>query len=433
MPVLEDESRLDVTGDRSGRWVRVRRTEGVGGQPGLTIDAGSTGNHLDPDRRRHLHRHEIVVVAGRLELRETWPVREVCTHETVQFVRDLHGELVAAHDGDEEAAAKDVDRLDGVVRELFTMVLDPKSGPVPDDTAGLVLASAYPLLRHPMAQGARPARIPLAVEPLLHHPDPRAAARAVLGPRVTRPLIRALAHALLPDEEGRIAWEPIVFAVMAAERCGPEQLADVLRAAPARPGAVSFSLADVDRARAFFVDGAPRRVRDRLCAALRDAGGTAAFAEELVEHDPRPPAPPVEIRPPEPDAAPPAPVAAAAVPDPEPETRRIGYPPAWRRAEGATVADLRVVLPRTGNDLLHWGTAMDNCLGMYRTVAAHGRTRIMGFADGARLEVVAEISRGRALRQLEAPGNTRPHPATDEAIVSFLRAHGLIETDARRR
>ncbi len=97
------------------------------------------------------------------------------------------------------------------------------------------------------------------------------------------------------------------------------------------------------------------------------------------------------------------------------------------------VAGLRVVLPRTGNDLLHWGTAMDNCLGMYRTVAGHGRTRIMGFADDQRLEVVAEISQGRALRQLEAPANTTPHPDVDRAIVAFLRAHRLIETDARRR
>ena len=91
-----------------------------------------------------------------------------------------------------------------------------------------------------------------------------------------------------------------------------------------------------------------------------------------------------------------------------------------------------MVLPRNGDELLEWGTHLGNCLGAYRTAAALGRTRIMGFATENGLRYAAEISPGRALRQLEAADNRLPMPSREQAIVHWLRQHRLIDTDARR-
>lgn len=358
----------------------------------------------------------------RLELRSWWPVREVRTNSVGRFVADLAGELGAAGSAD---VADDLDAIRAMVGETF----DAGAGGLVEQ----VLGSAYPLLRRPLEAGARPDEVPVPLEPMLHHGDPRTAARHSLGPRVTRPLVRALATSLLPDDDGHIAWEPLLLALMAADRCGPEQLVSILTTPPHRRGAVSFSPTDIARARAMFEAVRPRRVAEDLVAALRTEGGTTDLAHRLIRHDARPPAPPVARR---------------QRPGPEPARRqqpattpvdrggeRIDYPAAWTRVAGQTVEGSDgcvVVLPRTGNELLEWGTYMNNCLGAYRTTAAMGQTRIMGFAIDGRLRYAAEISRSRTLRQLEATDNRLPLPSREHAIVGWLRAQRLIEADARR-
>ena len=361
---------------------------------------------------------------GRLELRSWWPVREVRTPRVGQFAADLRGELATA--GSEDPGA-DL----AVVAELVSQLGPDDAGR--DHTAGAecegdltsrTLRSAYPLLSRPLELGARPEQVPVVLEALLRHTDVRAAARATLRPQVTRPLVRAVATALLPDDAGLIVWEPLQCALMAAMRCGPEQITSILSTPVHRPGAVAFSVGDVDRARAMFEGTNPRRVSETLQAALADAGGTARLATQLAEWDARPPAPPPALAPAPRDPPPQR---------PEREPDLVDHPPEWVATEGSIVAGHRVVLPRTGNELLEWGAAMDNCIGIYRHVVVTGQTRIMGFTSEGRLRVAAEVSRGRVLRQLEARGNSRPTPALDAAIVGFLRERRLIETDARRR
>lgn len=348
-------------------------------------------------------------------------MREVRTNAVGQFVADLRGEVGAAGSDDVDA---DLGRLADLVTDVF--------GVETDDLVATVLTSAYPLLRHPVAAGARPDVIPIAVEPLLRHEDARSAARHTLGPRVTRPLVRALARSLLPRDDGRIAWEPLLLALMAADRCGPEQLAAILTARPHRCGAASFSRTDIDRARAMFEDIQPRRIAEQLVDALERDGGTTELARRLIRFDARPPAPPPRPEAPAPRPRPARPAGPPMPPDPGDAT--IDYPASWTTVVGETVegASCTVVLPETGNELLEWGAIMGNCLGAYRTVAALGRTRLMGFTEAGALRYVAEISPSRTLRQLEAPGNSLPLPSRERAIVRFLRDRRLIEADARR-
>ena len=400
----------------------------------VRVEVGGTGNHLDPDRRVRLVGHELAAVGGSAVLRTWWPVPEIITNRTGQFVADLRGELAASGSPDPDTDLLELDRA-------LTRVFGPPPSGAPvgsDDPAGSItrriLASAYPLLGRPLAEGAGPEVVPVAAEALLRHDDPRTAVRATLGPRVTRPLVRALAGALLPDPRGHIVWEPVLCALMAAPSCGPEQLTAVLTTPVHRPGAIRFTVTDVDRARAMFVDRNPRRVAERLQAALAGEGGTAALLREITEWDarpPRPPAPPAPPPGPAPVREPVRPTPAAAPRDPALEP--IPYPASWRGVEGRAVVGLRVVLPATADDLVRWGQEMDNCLGAYRNAVATGRTRIMGLASAdGQLWVAAEISNGRVLRQLEGRGNTRPPRDVATQVVAFLRAHRLIDADARR-
>lgn len=419
MPLTARRTELHRSDETTGRWFSAVCDTDAGGAGRLRIQAGSTGNRIDPQRRVRRRGHDLVRVADRLELRSWWPVREVRTNEVGRFVRDSAAELDAAGSA---SASEDLAELASLTEATL--------GADPGDLASQVLTSAYPLLRRPVEAGARPDEVPIPLEPMLHHDDPRSAARHALGPRVTRPLVRALATALLPDDDGRLAWEPLLVALMAADRCGPEQLTTILSTRPHRPGAVSFSSTDIARARAMFEDTHPRRVTEDLVASLETEGGTTALARRLIRHDARPPAPPADAdpRPRRVRTAAPAVVKDRGV-------RPIEYPASWSAMVGAEVPGsdgCRVVLPRNGDELLEWGTHLGNCLGAYRTAAALGRTRIMGFATENGLRYAAEISPGRALRQLEAADNRLPMPSREQAIVHWLRQHRLIDTDARR-
>ena len=358
---------------------------------------------------------------GRTELRSRWPVQEVHTHLAGQFVADLRAHLAAAGSP----------HPDQDLAPFIDLVRDPDDVGGSDtrfgeslDLASLILRSAYPLLTRPLDAGARPERIPVPLEALLRHDDVRTATRMFLGRRVTRPLVRAVATALLPDERGCIVWEPLHCALMAAPRCGPEQLATLLATPVHRPGAADFSIHEIDRARAMFDGTSPRRVADQLRSALTEPDGTARLAARIAAWDARPPAP---ARPP------PAPL-------PRPPARRrapsaddITYPSRWSALVGRRVGCLTVVLPATGVELVRWGAEMNNCLGAYRHVAVAGRTRIVGFRRDGRLVMAAEISREGMLRQLEGVANGAPEPALAAAAVAALRRCGVMETDGRRR
>lgn len=205
----------------TGWWIDAVADRDPLGHGRIRLEIGTTGNPLDPRRRVRITGHDLVRAGGRLELRSWWPVREVHTNRIGQFIADLRGELGTVGSGDPDADLAEHDRAAGETLGDG----EPGAGAgVPDtsdadDLTGRTLRSAYPLLARPIELGARPEEAPVAAESLLRHSDARAAARSCLGPRVTLPLIRALAAALLPDERGHIVWEPVLCALMAAMRC----------------------------------------------------------------------------------------------------------------------------------------------------------------------------------------------------------------------
>lgn len=392
------------------------------------IETGATGNALDPHRK--VRRTSYVIRARPAPaVASTWPVREVVTHRLVEVVADLRAELDAAGSDDAEHDL-------GVIRRWWSSMATPPEARHETDDHQLdatLLSRAYPLLAVPVAAGARPRAVPVAAEPMLHHANPRDAVIRSFG-RATRPLIRALAERLLPEPDGSITWEPILAALMAAGRCGPEQIVDILTTPVHHAGAVAFSHQEVFRARTMFAERNPRQVATALTASLAEAGGTARLATEILAWDARPPAParPPQDQPPQNQPPRPEPTARVAVPVADRGARPTPYPERIRFVEGMSVTGHRVELVARPDDLVRWGAQLHNCLGAYRDVVAAGRTHIFGFSCQGELRVVVEISPARVLRQLETAGNTRPPPAIETELLVFLRRHRLVEVDGRR-
>jgi hypothetical protein len=260
--------------------------------------------------------------------------------------------------------------------------------------------------------------------------------------RVTRPLVRALATSLVPDEPGRpIPFEPVLLALMASPWCGPEQLVAILRTAPHRPGAVAFDVGDIDRSRALFAGIPTRQVARTLQAALTDVDGTRQLAEQIAAW--RPPVPPVAAPAPAPVGAaparrlpaptPPPAAATAGGPPPPPATDvPLRHPAALRAIDGLEVGRRRLVLPRTADELLEWGAVLDNCLGGYRHAVASGRTHVIGVVVDGRLSSAVELTRAGVVRQFEEAGNRQAPDAVTVPVLAALRAHGVVRADGRR-
>jgi len=411
--------RLERHDPGTGAWVVVDVDDAS-----MRVRSGTTGNRVDPTRRVPRTCWELRRVAGDLELLATWPVSELVTHRIGEQVEQLVDDLAAAG-GDPTG---DLDRIGAALDPL----LGPAAAPALD---GRLWSAAHPLLRVPVAAGATLRRVPVALDRVLRADDPRAAARLAFG-RVTRPLVRALAESLLPAAPGRpVPFEPALLALMASPWVGPERLVEVLRTPVARPGAVAFDVGDVDRSRPLFEPMSPRQVTAHLVAALTEPDGTLLLAERIAAWRPPAPAP----APAAPAAArraapPPAPTAVNATPRQPPRTDlALRHPDDLRQVDGLVIAHLVVRLPRTADDLLRWGRELANCLGSYRHAVAEGRSHVLGLcsADG-RLRYALELTRGRVVRQLEAPGNRQAPDHVADRVIAELRARGVVRADGRR-
>lgn len=416
-PTVPPTTRLERRDPGSGVWVVVDSEPGR-----VRVSAGTTGNRVDPDRRVLRSRWEVRRIGGDLELLATWPVSELVTHRIGEHVGQLADDLA-------RAGADPVVDL-GAVAELLEPLLGDDAAHRPLDAA--LWSAAYPLLRTPIERGARPDHVPVALDGVLRAPDARQAARQAFG-RVTRPLVRALAASLLPGPDGRIPFEPALLALMAGPWCGPEALARIVGTGPHRAGAVGFDVGDVDRARAMFHGEAPRRIADRLVGALAEPDGLAELARDLAGWVP--PAPPRVV--PVPRAvAPPAPAGTA----PAPPARRppvrtdvaLVHPPRLRAVDGLVVGQHRIVLPRTADELIEWGVALDNCLGGFRHAVAGGRTHLLGVTEGSELHYAVEVTRSGVVRQFEGTRNRQAPASITVPVLAALREHGVVCADGRQ-
>ena len=414
MPALVLTTLLDRRDPVDGDWVAVR-TDGHR----VTVESGGTGNRLDPTRRVRRSAWEIRRIQGDLELLATWPVPELVTHRIGEHVDQLRDDVVRA--GGEPGAD-----LAEVVRTLPTRLVPDAEG---DRLDAVLWSAAHPLLRTPIGRGAQPDHVPLALDGILRAPDARQAARRAFG-RVTRPLVRALAASLLPDADGRIPFEPALLALMAGPWCGPEALTRILGTPPHRAGAVAFDIADVDRARAMFHGESPRRIADRLVGALAEPDGLVELARDLAGW-----VPPAPERPREAPAARPPRVATpppARTPPPPRTDVPLVHPAHLAAVDGLEVASHRIVLPRTGDELIEWGMVLDNCLGGFRHAVAGGRTHVLGLTRGGRLRYVVEVTRAGVVRQFEGAGNRQAPHAVAAPVLTALRASRVVSADGRR-
>lgn len=343
-----------------------------------------------------------------------------------------------------------------------------------DVVRGLTGAS-FPLLGQMYTHGAATlTEVPRWAAPALAEPKPRAAAQAVLGASVNRPVIAALAASLLPTAASPTppALYPLALVVMGSAVLAPDALARVIRAGthdrqphpstwPTTDGVTQFRrqaprlgarrVEQVLTEAATTADG-PRLLRDTarlfggipagLCARL--PSGLSELHDRCIELTPAapPPAPPPEPpataarRPATPPPSRPraratAPARALVAPD---TTGRDPGPcrdfwSALQRLHGRRVSDrLRLVLPETADDLAAWGRRLGNCLDTYAAAARSRRSALVGIEVDGVLTYCAELApHSRTIRQLLGAHN-RAVPAADAgAICSGLIAEGLID------
>ena len=413
MPALVETALVRRHDRSSGDWAEVR-TDGRR----IVVASGGTGNRLDPDRRVRRSGWEIRRIGDQLELLSTWPVPELVTHRIGEHVAQL---------GDDVARAGGTPDQDlAVVAGAVAALLDDDGPASPPPLDALLWARAYPLLRVPIERGAHLDAVPVALDQVLRATDARRAARRAFG-RVTRPLVRALAASLLPASDGRMPFEPALLALMASPWCGPEQLTELLGRRPHRPGAVAFDVGEVDRARSMFEGVSSRRIATRLGRALSEPDGLRTLATDLATWVP----PPGEPRPgPARPARAPAPAAALAPPARTDVPLR--HPPALQAVDGLEVGRRRLVLPRSADELVEWGAALDNCLGGFRHSVAAGRTHVLGVVVGGRLRWAVEITRAGVVRQFEGAGNRQAPEHVVQPVLAALRARGVVRADGRR-
>lgn len=414
MPARVLTTVLDRHDPSGGDWVVVRTD-----RDRVTVEAGGTGNRLDPTRRVRRSAWEVRRINGDLELVATWPVPEVVTHRIGEHVEQLRDDIARAG-GDRDAD------LAAVVEALPPAVVLTPATPVPIDA--LLWEAAYPLLGTPIGHGARPDHVPVALDGVLRAADPRRAASRAFG-RVTRPLVRALAASLLPGPDGRVPFEPAVLALMASPWCGPERLTEIVGTPPHRPGSVAFDVGDVDRARSMFHGQPSRRIAARLVSALAEPDGLAVLARELAAWIPEPPPVVERSAPARPQPVPPSPPTQAALP---PTGLPLDHPSRLRSVDGLEVGPHRIVLPRTADELIEWGMVLDNCLGGFRHAVAGRRTHVLGLTQGGGLRYAVEVTPSGVVRQFEGPGNRQAPASVTIPVLAALREHGVVSADGRQ-
>ena len=138
--------------------------------------------------------------------------------------------------------------------------------------------------------------------------------------------------------------------------------------------------------------------------------------------------------------------ARAPAPAPDPRTRArvapaappalanaaLRYPPAVAGLHGAEVgADLRLLLPRTSDELLAWGRLLRSCIGSFGAAAASGRSMLIGVEERGALAYCMEVAPDGSVRQFLGERN-RPVPRSvvasvcDRLVLSGVLVRDLV-------
>ena len=148
--------------------------------------------------------------------------------------------------------------------------------------------------------------------------------------------------------------------------------------------------------------------------------GTAPVGGDVPR--PRPPAP----APPAPDprararVAPPAP--------PAPTNAALRYPAAVAALHGIEVgADLRLVLPRTSDELVAWGRRLRSCIGSFGAAVAAGRSVLIGVEARGALSYCMEVAPDGSVRQFLGERNRTVPRSVVASVCDLLVAAGVVD------
>ena len=91
--------------------------------------------------------------------------------------------------------------------------------------------------------------------------------------------------------------------------------------------------------------------------------------------------------------------------------------------------DLRIVVPRSTDELVSWGHMLRNCVGSFGPAVAAGRSLLIGVESGGALTYCLELAPDGTVRQFLGERN-RPVPqAAASAVCRHLEAAGLLRAD----
>lgn len=112
----------------------------------------------------------------------------------------------------------------------------------------------------------------------------------------------------------------------------------------------------------------------------------------------------------------------------------LHHPPAVLVLAGVEVlganGPLRLVVPRTGAELVTWGERLGNCVGTFAAAVNEGRSILVGVEVLDRLAYCLEVRPDGGVRQFLAARN-RPVPDGDVGpVLAAVAAVGVLRRDA---
>jgi hypothetical protein len=113
---------------------------------------------------------------------------------------------------------------------------------------------------------------------------------------------------------------------------------------------------------------------------------------------------------------------------PVPHNAVLHHPAAVAGLHGVEVgAELRLLLPRTGAELVAWGRLLRSCIGSFGAAVAAGRSVLVGVEEGGVLAYCLEVAPDGSVRQFLGERN-RPAPRpVVAAVCGRLVTAGIVD------
>ncbi len=113
---------------------------------------------------------------------------------------------------------------------------------------------------------------------------------------------------------------------------------------------------------------------------------------------------------------------------PAPTNAALRYPAAVAALHGIEVgADLRLVLPRTSDELVAWGRRLRSCIGSFGAAVAAGRSVLIGVEASGALSYCREVAPDGSVRQFLGERNRTVPRSVVASVCDLLVAAGVVD------